>query len=336
MKAPRFLICGLGSIGRRHLRNLRALGQHDIIAYRARGGALPEEEAAGLKCFRHLDDALAAGPQAVVVSNPTSLHLPVALAAARQGCHLFIEKPLSHSLEGVAELEAVVGHQGLVCLVGCNYRFHPGLRLVKRLLKEGAVGRVVSARLEAGEYLPDWHPWEDYRQGYSARRDLGGGVILTLIHWLDAAWWLFGEPRRLVCLGGRLSSLETDTEDTVEIVMEYRGGPVVSIHLDYVERSCSRAAKVVGEQGTLVWSYFAGLTRLFRAADGRWHEFPDPPGLDHNATYLNEMKHFLACLEGRETPEVDLAAGRRVLALALAARRSLETGAVIDLEAGHG
>ena len=145
------LFCGLGSIGQRHLRNLRTLlgDRLEVLAWRARGGGpvlnadmtvrpgADVESTYGLRSFRELEAALSERPDAVFVTNPNSLHLPTALAAARAGCHLFIEKPLADSLAGVDELLAEVERRRLVALVAYQFRFHPGLRRVKSLLETG-------------------------------------------------------------------------------------------------------------------------------------------------------------------------------------------------------
>lgn len=175
----KFLIAGLGSIGRRHLRNLLALGERDILFYRTYRSTIADDEFAGFRVETNLEAALASGVQAVIIVNPTSLHLDVAVPAAQAGCHLLIEKPLSHSLDGIDRLQEALKASGAQVLMGFQFRFHPGLQRIAQLLQAGAIGRPVSARAQWGEYLPAWHPWEDYRLGYSARQDLGGGVVLT-------------------------------------------------------------------------------------------------------------------------------------------------------------
>src|SRR5262249_50073259 len=161
----------------------------------------------GIEVFGKLDDAWHDGVDVAFITAPTRLHIPLALQAAEHGCHLFVEKPLADCLEGVERFLETVKERNLVTLVGCNLRFHPGLIQVKRLLEEGAIGRVIAARVEVGQYLPDWHPQEDYRQGYSARRELGGGVILDAIHEIDYVRWLLGEIVAVACFGGKLSRL---------------------------------------------------------------------------------------------------------------------------------
>ncbi len=169
----KFLIAGFGSIGRRHLRNLRALGQEDILLYRSHHSTLPDDEIAGLTVETDLQAALAHRPNAVVISNPTALHLDIAVPAAEAGCAILLEKPIAHSLERVEEFRAAVQRGGARVLVGFQYRYHPTLRRAAQLLAEGAIGQPAAARAHWGEYLPNWHPWEDYRQGYAARAASG-------------------------------------------------------------------------------------------------------------------------------------------------------------------
>ncbi|PJH75995.1 MAG: gfo/Idh/MocA family oxidoreductase, partial [Anaerolineae bacterium CG_4_9_14_0_8_um_filter_58_9] len=220
----KFLIAGLGSIGRRHLRNLIALGERDIVLYRTHRATLPDDELAAFPAETDLAAALdpstssgQAKPDAIIIANPTALHLEVAIRAAEAGCHILIEKPISHSLDRVDELEAALKRGGGKVLVGFQYRFHPTLRKARQLLADGAIGRPLAAHVHFGEYLPAWHPWEDYRQSYAARADLGGGVILTQCHALDYLPWLIGSVESLWAFVGTLGGLGVDVEDTAEI-----------------------------------------------------------------------------------------------------------------------
>jgi predicted dehydrogenase len=343
----RFLIVGLGGIGQRHLRNLRALlgVEAEIIAYRTRGltqvlsDRLHVESEEGLheaydvRVFTDLDEALATQPIAVFICNPSSFHLPVALRAAAAGCNLFIEKPLSHTYEGVSELLACVERQDLVALVGYQWRFHRGLLQVRELLRQQAIGRVLAARAEVGEYLPNWHTYEDYRQIYAARRDLGGGVVLSQIHEMDYLYWFFGLPKRVFCIGGHLSHLEIDAEDVASTLMEFESdGHTFPVHLhqDYVQRPPSRSCHIIGDEGKIEMDLLAGIVRVFHAggAVARVHDFS---GQERNQLFLDELKHFLACLRREQAPAVSVGDGAASLRMALAAKQSLETGQLVEL-----
>ncbi len=335
------LLAGLGSIGQRHARNLRTLlgDEVELSAYRVRRASPvialdltaedgDPEAAYGIRSFGDLEEALAQRPDAVFVTNPASLHMPVALAAARAGCHLFVEKPLSHDEAGVDELVRLVEERGLVCLVGYQLRFHPGFRLLRRLLDEHAIGAVIAARFECGEWLPGWHPYEDYRGTHYARGAEGGGVILSQIHDLDVACALFGLPSRVFAAGGRLSSLEVDAEDTASILL--RCDPVpVHVLQDFVRRPRVRRYEVIGEEGRIVWDYH-GNDVLVERPDGT-RETTSFEGLERNQLFLDELAHFVACVEGRERPVVGVREGADSLRVALAAKRSLETGEAVSL-----
>jgi len=340
-------MAGLGGIGQRHVRNLRTLlgSNVDIIAYRTRRlrhvltdqlqiepGSNPEEKYQ-IHAYEDLDQAIAQDPDVVFVCNPSSLHIPVALSAAKAGCHLFIEKPLSDSYDGVEELITLVEEQSLVALVGYQMRFHPCLQHLHSLLRRQAIGRVLAVRVEVGEYLPGWHVYEDYRQMYASRRDLGGGAILSQIHELDYIYWLFGLPRRVFGLGGHLSSLEIDVEDTASILMEcvVEGHSVpVHVHQDYVQRPPSRTCQVIGDKGKILLD-FHGLTVQAFDGLGQLAESRAFEGFQRNQPFLDELKHFLACVKGDETPMVTVQDGAQSLRIALAAKESLATGHVVKL-----
>src|SRR4051812_9099779 len=266
--ARRFLFVGLGGVGQRHLRNLRTVvgGQAEFLAYRSRREATvltnemgvesgsDLETKYGLRVFGDLTEALAERPEAVIISNPTSLHLGVALAAAEAGCHLFVEKPLSHDMENVANLLALVDRQKLVTLVGYQWRFHPCLAAVADILRQNVIGQVVAVRARFGEYLPNWHPYEDYRRSYAARRELGGGVLLTQIHDFDYLGWLFGWPKQVYTIGGHVSDLEIDVEDVADTVCtcEIDGRAIpVHVHQDYLQKPATRRCDFVAERGRI-------------------------------------------------------------------------------------
>ena len=326
------LVTGCGSIGKRHIRNLEALKAGEIIAYDVRPECCREvEQEYGVKAYDNLEEALAQKPDAALICTPTSLHIPTALSVARNGCHLFIEKPLSHSLDGVDELLQIVAQKGLVTLVGCNMRFHPSIARMKELVAEESIGAVLCARVQVGQYLPDWHPWEDYRQGYSASTSLGGGVILDAIHEIDYITWLLGEVSQIVCFSGKLSSLEIDTEDTAEILLQLKAGAIAEIHMDYIQRTYGRSCQIIGEEGTILWDFNDKQVKVYSAKTREWRLFPEEPDYDANQMYIEEMKHFIQCLEGNAEPMQDVNAGRRILEIALAAKESTKTGRVINL-----
>jgi predicted dehydrogenase len=329
----KILIAGLGSIGRRHLRNLVALGEQDILLYRTHQSTLPEDELASFAVYTSLRKALDQKPVAVIVSNPTALHLDVALPAARSGCHLFLEKPISHSLEGVDALQTVVEIAGVHVQVGYQFRFHPGLHEIRRLLLEGRIGKPVSVRAHWGEYLPGWHPWEDYRQGYAARPDLGGGVIRTLCHPFDYLRWLLGEVESVLAVTGQHDELGLEVEDTADISVRFESGMTGTVHLDYIQRPSEHTLQVIGTQGSIRWDNLNGSVHYFNSLEGDgWKTIPVPDGFERNAMFLAQMEHFLALVRGEREPACTLQDGIEALKVVLACYHSAESRKLVEIK----
>jgi predicted dehydrogenase len=328
----KFLIAGLGSIGRRHFRNLRALGEEDIVLLRSHKATLPDDEMKGFPVETHVVTALKNhSPDAVIVANPTALHLEVAIPAAEAGCHILLEKPISGSLERVDGLEAAAKRSGSRILVGFQFRFHPTLRKAAELIAAGDLGKILTIHAHWGEYMPNWHPWEDYRQTYAAREDLGGGVIRTLTHPLDYARWLAGEVTEVRALNGHVSPLAMDTEDVAEIGLRFVSGAIGGVHVNYVQRPPVHRLEIVGTQGTLRWDNADGVLYFYRIAQPfgdistnppapTVEQFAPPEGFERNVMFLDQMRHFIAVARGEVEPICTLADGIRVFELALEAR----------------
>lgn len=330
------LIAGFGSIGQRHLRNLLSLGCRDIVLYRSGKGFSSASDEYRIPVEHELKAALSYQPKAVIISNPTALHIPLALAAARAGCHLFIEKPVSHNLDGFGRLMREVKESKICVMVGFQFRFHPALRKIKQWLDLGIIGRVISATVHWGEYLPEWHLGEDYSKGYSARKRLGGGVINTLCHPFDYLRWLIGEVRGVYAMAGKLSSLKIDVEDTAEILLNFQGGAIGSVHLDYIERPSSHWIHIIADKGTIHWDNSDGMARIYSAKRAKWDIFSPPASFERNTMFLDEMRHFLNCLHRGENPLCTLNDGKRALEIALAVKESLSKKKEVTIQGFRG
>ncbi len=332
-QTTKFLIAGLGSIGRRHFRNLISLGEKDIILLRTRKATLPDDELAGYPVETDLQEALKKHqPDAVIVSNPTAFHLDVAIPAAETGCAILLEKPISHSMERLDQLEKAVRKSGAKILVAFQFRFHPGMFRAKQLIETGEIGRIISAHVHFGEYLPAWHPWEDYRQGYAARADMGGGVVLTQCHSLDYLPWLVGKVALVWGFTGKLGDLEVDVEDTAKIGLRFSSGALGSLHLDYNRQPPVHTFDIAGTQGTIKWDFTDGATRIYRAERKDWEVYPLPAGWERNVMFMEQMKHFLAVVRGEAEPACTFEDGIQVQRLVEAVHESQRSGCVIDLQ----
>lgn len=338
----KYLIAGLGSIGRRHLRNLIALGEKEIVLLRSHRATLPDDDLAGYPVETDLRAALKTHkPDAVIVANPTALHLEVAIPAAEAGCHILLEKPVSHSLAGLDDLQNAAGKSGSRILVGFQFRYHPTLSTARVLIQAGALGTVLAVHAQWGEYLPDWHPWEDYRQGYAARADLGGGVIVTLTHPLDYVRFLAGEVESLWSFNGHISALEIDVEDAAEIGLKFASGALGSVHLNYFQRPPVHRLEIAGTSAALRWDnadgilHFQKMPAEFGSLDAdplpAAEQFRPPAGFERNDLFMAQTKHFIQIVRDGLEPICSLKDGIRALEIALAARESQRTGRAIKL-----
>lgn len=332
----KFLIAGLGSIGRRHLHNLIALGESDIVLLRSHRSTLPDADLPDFPVTSKTKSALAYKPDAVIISNPTSLHLDVAIPAAQAGCHLFIEKPISNNLDNTEKLIEITQSRGNRVLVGYHFRYHPGLQKIVDLLKSGTIGRPLSARAHWGEYLPGWHPWEDYRLGYSARSDLGGGVILTLSHPLDYLSWMFGQVESIWAYQGKLGDLEINVDDTAEILLQFEQPLIASVHLNYNQRPPMHYLEIIGSSGNIYWNNNDGSVHLYQPSEPTASQselsqakifpintlFNGKKPFERNDLFLEEMKHFIAVAKGETMPICSLDDGMIALRLSLVAIQS--------------
>jgi predicted dehydrogenase len=318
----RFFVIGCGSIGQRHIRNLRALGATTIAAYDPDAARLERvvREQTVLPCAS-VEAGLAARPEVALICIPPHLHTSVAQQALEAGAHVFLEKPIANDLDGLPELLRVAHERARLIYVAYNLRFHAGLRQLKELLDSGAIGKLLAIRAEVGQYLPDWRPTQDYRQGYNVSAAMGGGIILDASHELDYVRWLGGEVESVYCAAGHLSDLEMDVEDTAAITLRMTNGVLAEVHLDCVQRGYARNCKLIGSDGTLIWEFKEGVRQLL--PDKTWRVYPLTP--DSNEMYVAELRHFLACVCGEETPLITGDEGRRVLEIALAAKQSART-----------
>ena len=329
----RFLVIGCGSIGKRHIKNLLSLEEKNVLAFDVRPDRRHEIKShLGVDVVDDLEAAWSIHPDVAVITVPTSMHIPLAITTAEHGCHMFIEKPLSHNLNGLEGLLDAVKRKNLVTLVGCNMRFHPCLKHIKNLIMDKVIGKITAMRVEFGQYLPDWHPWEDYRHGYSARQELGGGIILDAIHELDYIRWILGEIETVACISGKLGNLEIDTEDTAAILLRFVNGTIGEIHIDYIQRTYSRTCHIIGEEGTIRWDYKTGTVNLYCAESKKWQSYQSPMDWEPNHMYLEELRHFLRCLKREEKPCLDVFEAARVLLVALAAKESANTERFVKLD----
>ena len=333
MSQLRAVICGFGSIGRRHAANLRQLvPDAEITVWRQHAretdvSDLPDDR---VNVVYSLEDALAANPQIALICNPAPFHVATAQHFADAGAHIFMEKPLSDSLVGVGRLLETCAGGGPVLFMAYPLRFDHALIAMRDAIAAGSIGELVSISATVSQYLPDWRPEIDYRNSVSARKELGGGVLLELSHELDYVQWIMGRVSSVSARVAKLSELEIDVEDTADLEVEFESGATGTVHLDMVERNRSRSCVVTGTEGVVEWDGLSRVSRMKPSGSKEWQQLSSRAS-DRNDVYLDELEHFLGCATGDEKVAVTGDEGRSVLALILAARNSADLGESVTL-----
>ena len=262
----KFLCIGSGSIGKRHMRNLLTIGINpsDITAIDPRADRKEEVLQMGINNLCDtFEDALATNVyDAAIVCSPTNLHISQGIELAKRNINILMEKPLAHNLEGINELKSLIIKNNITLLMAYIFRFTPHTNKVLELLKSGVIGKVLYVRGEFSEYLPDWHPYEDYRSFYMAEKSQGGGSILDQSHIMDLIHYLFGEFEKVYAINTNLSSLEVNSDDFSELLVKLKCGAIASIHTDMFGEITKNNLRL-RKKGNIYWSTVENIVTLY-------------------------------------------------------------------------
>lgn len=314
----RALLAGCGSIGRRHARVLTGLGVREIWICdpSAEQRAALRAETAAAKEFDSYADALTEKPEAVFILTPPKLHVPMAIEALKAGCHVFCEKPLSDSLEGMAELESAVKSSGKCFMVGLCFRYHRGLLSARSMLEGGRIGRLVCVRALMGEHLPEVRP--DYKSLFTSKYS----GAFDLMHDIDLALWYASRPiRRVHCIHGVYSDIGIKAPDVVEILIDFEDRCLGNVHLDFFQQPRRRQIELMGTKGCIIIE-FAGwdhcTVSLYEAHRRQWDI--QELATERDDMFLDEDTEFLASVTQAAPVHCTLAEARRSLEVVLAAQ----------------
>jgi len=326
----KILVVGYGSIGKRHVTNLLDNTKAEIIICTKRKNL--KFSGKNVKVINSLDKALKENPTIGFITNETAYHISTAIKLARAGLDLFIEKPLSNSTKGIKILEKIVKEKKLIVQMGFHMRFHKCILKIHELLEQKKVGRVISGQVENGSYLPDWHPYEDYRKGYAAKNRLGGGIVLTQIHEIDYLYWFFGKPRSIYSVTGKFSDLETTVDDYSSSIMKFKQNITTEMHLDFFLGHEYKRCKIKGTKGIIFWNSVYNEVKFFDAKKKRWKMILKLKNFERNDMYVDEIKYFLKHVKNRKKPMNSLDEGIDTMKIALNIIKSGKTKKVIEIK----
>jgi len=330
----RILIVGLGSMGLKHLKIARDLFPNaKILVLRHRQTEIIPDYADD--CISLIEEAIFFAPQIAIICNPAAYHLSIAQELAQIGTHLFIEKPLSYSSEGVDQLIDTCKRKKAILMTGYNLRKKPSLIYFRNLIRDKKIGEILSFRSEVGQYLPSWRPESDYRIGVSARKNLGGGVLLELSHELDYLRWIFGEVEWVRATLSKQSSLEIDVEDSAHMILGISSKKanhelIGTLNMDFIRHDYTRICTAIGSKGSLNWNGNKGEVSLFDESTKNWSVLFSP-GTSEDETYEAEWQELINCVITGNVPTVSGEDGLRVLEIIEAAQASASTGMQVSV-----
>ena len=326
------LIVGTGSAGKRHASNLNALGCR-ISCMDPRPDRLDEIKSEDINLqsvFTSVEEAFNSGEtfDGVVVASPPSFHVDQCISALQLGLPVLLEKPVSPDLSSSLKLQSAVKNTAVPLLLGYTWRWWPPLKKVKQLVDQQVVGKLKFVKFTMAAHLADWHPWERYQDFFMASKTMGGGALLDESHWLDLMLWFFGNPEKLFANVDKISDLEIETDDNVDMLVFYQNDLRVSLHLDLYARPHEKSIQFVGEEGTLIWE--PNSIKIGKKMDPEWEV--EDFNYDRNDMFVGVAQEFLNILGGDAKPTCNLDDGLRVLTLIEAARKSSNTEKIIKID----
>lgn len=338
----KILVVGSGSIAKRHIdlaQRLRPKAEILCLSTRDVVGSW-NGKTSSLAAFRSNGDSAEFVPQVAVICSPAPYHLSVATKLVELGCSLLVEKPISDSLHGIGDFLNLCKERRITLQIGYNLRFSTSLNEFRNSFNRGIVGRLFYVRCEVGQWLPSWRPEQDYRTTVSARRSLGGGVLLELSHEIDYLKWIFGPFEWVRTTLARTSTLDVDVEDTAHLTLglDYStrdSQPICMLSMDFVRHDATRSCIAFGEKGVLRWNGLSGEVAFLEVGQTEWQVLCSR-GPDLDDTYAREWLDFLRCVEEGGKPRVTGMDSFETMRIIEAARRSSDLDCKIVLEKEQG
>lgn len=294
----RFLIVGLGSMGKRRIRCLKALGYKDIIGFDLRkDGKKEAEEKYNIKTIDNIEILNFDEIDSVIISTPPDKHNEYIRLAIEKKKPTFVEA--SVILDGLEELNSLAKIKKVFIAPSCTLKFHPAIKDIKNMVKSGKYGKVTNFSYHSGQYLPDWHPWESVKDFYVSKRETGGcrEIVPFELTWIVE---IVGFPKNITGLYGKTMDVGADIDDTYVISMDF-GGIYGNMTIDVVSRYATRSLILNLEYGQIVWRWDENVVKLYDAINQRWiyYHYPEGQAMEgYNKNiienmYVEELKSFI-------------------------------------------
>lgn len=333
----KILVIGLGSMGKRRLRNLKALKEEDIIAFDLREDRRKEvEEKYGMRTFANFEEAMKEKPEVFIISVPPHIHLEYQLYAAKNNIHFFTEASVVR--DRLNEVIEIIKEKDIIGAASSTLRFHPAVKRIKELVDNNEIGKLCTFTHHSGQYLPDWHPWEKVKDYYVSQKETGGGreIVPFELSWII---WVFGDVASVSGLVGNTLNMGNNIDDVYQVLLTFKSGLIAHLLVDVVSRYAYRHFKLLGADGVIEWDWNTKQVGVFSPENQEWKYFKEDTGTAQEGynpniieeMYIDEMKHFLNAVKGKEKYHYTLEDDEKVLDILYKIEESNQKQKKIDL-----
>jgi predicted dehydrogenase len=330
----KILVFGCGSIGQRHIRNLRTIGNFEIAALRTKKGHFKSIPAELEVCeFTDIHEVVDFAPDAALICNPNSLHVETSAFVAPHVKGIFVEKPLGSITDDFIQLIKIIQANNIVFFVGNNMQFHPIAEKIHEFIQKTSTGKIINHQILNGQYLPEWHPYENYQSSYASLKGLGGGVTQTLTHEINFALSISGSVKMVVSFLPTTSILPIDVDAISDIMLLHKNDSTSQIHLDFIQKNKQRGGVISFELCSIQYDFISNKAIGIFGKKNTSVEIFNEQSYNINQTYINEMRLFLQYIdERRMRHKFDIRNAMNDMQIVEAVYRSWRTKQVIELD----
>ena len=303
----KFLIIGLGSMGKRRIRNLQVLNQINIAGFDIKKSRCIESaKKYKIKIYEDFEDAINNfNPDVFIISTPPELHMKYAYIAEKKNIHCFIEASVIHSQQ-ILELSKKIKNTDLVIVPSCTMMYYSSPLMVKKLLDLNIIGKPLNFNYQSGQYLPDWHPWEKIEDFYVSNLDTGGAreIVPFELTWLNM---IFGEAKPIACVKKKLTVINSLIDDIYHCILEYQNGLIGNLTVEVISRpKAVREFRLIGSEGEIIFSGDTNSLKYINIYMKDWKEIFFDTGtieeqyINPEEPYINEIKDFLNAIKNKD------------------------------------
>lgn len=324
----KFLVIGLGSMGKRRIRCLKSLGYSEIAGYDQREDRISEAaEKYGIDTYNSIDKAFLSSPDAAIISTPPDMHMYYAIMCAEKNINFFTEASVVD--DEMDNLIKILEEKNITGVPSCTMRFYPAIQLIKKIVDHGEIGKLSTFTYHSGQYLPDWHPWEEISEFYVSKKETGGcrEIVPFELCWIT---WVFGKISEVSGIHSKTININAEIDDVYQALLKFENGFYGHLLVDVVSRSATRKFRLIGQEGLIEWNWDDGFIRKYTAQTRKWEDLSYESGSSHDGynknlyeeMYIKEIGTFINAINKSSNYEYDYKEDKYILNILYAIEKS--------------